>query len=258
MSFSVKNQKGQSLIELLVAMGVFVLVISGIMFLTLDAHTANLYGQERTKATLLAQEGIEAVKSIKNRGWRYLPVGSYGLDDSNGYWELKSGYDSIDNIFTRQITIEHPSRDVNGNIVETGGIIDYDTKKITAEVNWYHRAVRPSEVVIESYLTNWRSRKWIQTTQADFDQGAKNNVVTTAIEDGEVQLEGIEVPTYFDWTFDNPLDYQYDPAKIEVADSQARLVNLGLIDSGQTENPAFDVSPDPWEYFDWDEDPGEV
>jgi len=182
-----KNQQGQSLIELLVAMAVFVLVVSSIMFLTLDAHLATRQGAERTQATFLVQEGVEATYSIKNRGWKYLTIGSHGLDESGNLWEF-SGAENLIDKYTRQVTVEEAYRDVNGDIVDSGGSVDLDTKKITSRVNWDFSPNRPLEVAVTSYLTNWRSAKWLQTTRADFDQGTKNNVVSTNNNGGELEL----------------------------------------------------------------------
>lgn len=182
-----KNQQGQSLIELLVAMAVFVLVVSSIMFLTLDAHLATRQGAERTQATFLAQEGVEAVTSIKNQGWKYLSTGDHGLDESGNLWQF-SGTDNLIDKYTRQATVEEVYRDVNGDIVDSGGSLDLDTKKIISKVNWDFSPNRPSEVAVTSYLTNWRSAKWFQTLQAEFDLGTKNNVVSTNNVDGELEL----------------------------------------------------------------------
>lgn len=186
MCASLKKQTGQSLLELLVAMGIFVLVVASIMFVAMDAHLANRQGSERTKATLLAQEGTEATTSIKNRGWKYLSPGQHGLtSEPNQYWEFTGNTDTIDQ-YTRQVAVELVQRDQNGTIVPSGGTTDLDTKKVTARVNWSFQPNRPSEVALTSYLTNWRSLKWLQTTQAEFDQGIKNGVVSTG--GGELTL----------------------------------------------------------------------
>jgi len=188
MSNNIKiNQKGQSLIELLVAMGIFALVISSIMFLTLDAHMANRQGGERSEAAWLAQSGIEAAQSIKNRGWKYLETGNHGLIINNNRWEFAGAEDNFDK-YSRQISVEPVYRDVSGDITETGGQIDFDTKKVVADVAWDFSPARPSEVVIGSIFTNWRSHKWIQTSQAEFDQGAMSNIVSTSEGEGAVEL----------------------------------------------------------------------
>ena len=86
MSNKLKNQQGQSMLELLVAMGIFVLVVSSVMFVVLDALSANRQGSERTQASLLATEGMEAALSIRNLGWKFLTSGDHGLNGTGASW----------------------------------------------------------------------------------------------------------------------------------------------------------------------------
>jgi hypothetical protein len=255
MNFESRHQKGQSLIELLAAMSIFVLVISGIMYLALGAHMSNLQGAERSKATLLAQAGAEAAASIQNQGWKFLTIGQYGINYSQkGYWELVGDYDTVDK-FTRQVTIAPATRDSNGGLVSNGGTVDFDTKRVTSKVSWDSQPSRPSEVILESYVTNWKSLKWKQTAQDGFNRGDRTNV---AVQDGQLQLARQPGTKTFDWTFDMPGDYQYDQSKIEVAGSQAQLVGTGtIIASGQTTNPGFNNNINPWNFATWDRNSGE-
>lgn len=188
-NFNFKNQKGLSLIELIVAIAFFVLVVSGVIFLVLDAHSANRQGQERNKATQIAQEGLEAARSMKNRAWKYLSNGVHGLSDSKGYWDFNGTADTIDQ-FTRQVKVENVSRQ-NGDIVSSGGTVDLDTKKVTSEVTWEFTPLRPSHVVLETYFTNWKSTKWQQTSYAHFNDpnAIRNHVVATNKKGGELELE---------------------------------------------------------------------
>jgi hypothetical protein len=158
------------------------------MYLTMDAHMATMQGAERSQATLLAQAGMEAVTSITQRGWKYVTTGTHGLThEPHTYWEFAKDPETI-NAYTRQIDIAAVERDSHGVIVPSGGTLDYDTKKVTSRVTWDFQPNRPSEVVLESYVTNWNSTKWVQTSQADFDQGSKTNTVSTAAQGGELQL----------------------------------------------------------------------
>ncbi|MDP2672091.1 MAG: hypothetical protein Q8O68_01110, partial [Candidatus Daviesbacteria bacterium] len=253
-----KNQLGQSVLELMIAMSIFVLVVSGIMFLVLDAQTANRQGGERTKAAFLTQEAFEATQSIANQGWRNFMDGDYGLDNSGGIWEWL-GNSNVFNQFTRRITVASVYRDGNGDTVESGGTIDLDSKKITVKTIWDFTTGRPSEVTLETILTNWHSTKWKQTTQAEFDVGTKNQVETTSTDDGEIQLGSAGVSSFTEWTFDTPAEYTYVPTDIEVVGSSAQLVSSGGgFSSGGTTNGSFDAVLTPWSYNDWDQTGGEV
>ena len=90
-----KHQKAQSLIELLIALGVFVLIVTAINFLSLDTYIADRAGGERTQATFLAKEGIEAAKSIGDNSWDDLSLGSHGLNISDGNWIFQGTEDGI-------------------------------------------------------------------------------------------------------------------------------------------------------------------
>lgn len=249
------NQQGQSLIELMVAMGIFVLIVSSIMFLTLDAHSANRQGEERTRAALLAQETHEAATSIANQGWRSLVDGEYGIDHSSGVWDFSMTPNVIDSTFVRKVTVESVERNGAGDIVDTGGTIDFDTKKLTTSLTWDFTTARPSAVTVVNYLTNWQSSKWVQTTQADFDQGILTDVITTATGDGEIELAQGSTTGSYNWSFDVPADYSYDPLEIEVVSSQARLINLGT--GRSTSNATFDVNDAGWTASTWDKGPGD-
>lgn len=245
-----KKQTGQSLIELLIAMVIFIMVIASITFMTLDAQVADRQGEERTRATQLAYEGLDASKSIKNRGWKYLTIGQHGLDSTNGFWEF-AGSENIIDQFKRQVIVANVYRDNNKNIVETGGTIDFDTKKITSNVNWSFTPERPSDVTLASYLTNWKSKKWLQTTQAHFDAGTKNGVLTVPIDDGALQLNTASSTSSKIWEFDQATDYSYESSKIEVTSSVAKLKQITGPKSGDTLNPDFKTNADSWTFSSW-------
>ncbi len=248
--------RGQSLVELLVAMGVFVLVISSIMFVVLDAHIANQQGAERSDAVYYAQSGLEAVRSIANRQWGAAVPGTHGLDRSSGLWELAGAYDS-QTPFTRQVTIAYAARDSAGDLADTG-TIDYDTKKVTAEVIWDFRPGRPGAVTLTEYLTHWNSVQWLQTSEQDFIQGTLDQVAVTDHEGGALTLETIPVPTYGEWGYDIGEEYTYDTQKIEVQSSTARLRSQAVLAEGASRNTDFTSGSEPWQYGDWDQDAGEV
>lgn len=65
--FSVNNQKGQSLVEVLVALSIAALVVIALVILVLSGLKNAQFAQSQTKATKLAQEGIEKVKVVRDR-----------------------------------------------------------------------------------------------------------------------------------------------------------------------------------------------
>lgn len=247
-----KKELGQSLIELLVAMAIFTIVIASITFMTLDAQVADRQGEERTRATQLAYEGLDASKSIKNRGWKYLTLGQHGLDETSGFWDFAGSENNIDQ-YQRRVTVENVNRDDNKNIVGTGGTIDLDTKKITSNVNWSFTPERPSDVTLASYLTNWKSKKWIQTTTAEFNGGTRpgNNVIVVPVGGGALQLNTASSTSSKIWEFDQATDYNYYDSLIEVAGGTAHLIQTTGQKSGDTLNPDFKDNDDFWTFLNW-------
>ena len=83
-----KSESGQSLFEALLALAVFSMAIAAIAHLFLAAHYSVLHSVEKFQAVLLAREGIEAVRSIKNNDFEALAPGSYDLALEDGKWIL--------------------------------------------------------------------------------------------------------------------------------------------------------------------------
>jgi len=132
-------KKGFSIVEVLLActlLGMVVVAFAG----------AIIYGQEstavsggRSRAAFLAQEGIEAVKNIRDESFDNLVDGSYGLFVSNHQWVLSGNSDATDG-FVRQINIS---------------TTDDNRKLITSTVTWQETAQRAGSIVITTELTNW-------------------------------------------------------------------------------------------------------
>jgi Tfp pilus assembly protein PilV len=138
-----KFNKGQSLVELILAIGIFVFVILSLVFLILDSYLSGRLALEINKANFLAQEGLEAVRSIRDNSWSDLISGSHGLAISGGHWIFQGNSEDI-------------SDQLNGGsrIIEIEDIDKY-RKKVTSRINWQFQG-RAEEVKLESYLTNWQ------------------------------------------------------------------------------------------------------
>ncbi len=100
-----KKQKGQSIVELLVAMGILTLILSGTIVLMMDTLESNRLVNERTKAVFLAQEGLEVARDIANRDFSEMTYGDHGTKNSFGYWEFDGTSDQFEDKYTRTINI---------------------------------------------------------------------------------------------------------------------------------------------------------
>ncbi len=80
------------------------------------------------------------------------------LEQNGGTFRLIYGIETVTSQpgFTREIVIENLQRDNNGDIVETGGTQDINTKKITVTVKWNEQNIE-KEVKVSTILTAWES-----------------------------------------------------------------------------------------------------
>jgi hypothetical protein len=167
-------KRGQSLIELIIAIALFVTVILGLSLFIFDSYNASRLALDMTKADFLAEEGLEAAKSIRDNKFSDLSAGSHGLVISNGHW-----------IF--QGTSEDLSSDLNGGtrsiLIED---VDSNRKKITSTVNWEFTENRSEEIKLVTYLTNWQKGLEVRKPTARNDSGGHTTDDTSAydLDDG--------------------------------------------------------------------------
>lgn len=137
-----KNQKGFSLVEILLAIAIFSMVTVSVIYLLIDASYAYLHGKHRATATFLAEEGVEAAQNIRDSGWNNLAVGNHGLKVLNNEWVFDGESDTDPTgIFTRQVAVTE---------------INEDKRLATVTVSWNLTTIKLSNVTLVSYFNNWR------------------------------------------------------------------------------------------------------
>ncbi|MEK7574089.1 MAG: hypothetical protein AAB514_00985, partial [Patescibacteria group bacterium] len=82
------GNKGQTMVEALVAIGVFLVSINAIVFLIFAAQSISQDTKINQEAVNYASEGIEAIRSIRNRSWNELTDGEHGLIFSGDQWSF--------------------------------------------------------------------------------------------------------------------------------------------------------------------------
>lgn len=237
--------KGQTLVEILVAMGLSAILIPSILTLTVASREARAQEGQRLMSATLLREAKEAVRSIRESSWASIAFdGTYHPEISGSSWALVPGTEDIGN-FHRQIEIQPVRRDQSGAIVESGGFVDPSTKKITHSVSWDEP--RSGSVSAMEYLTRFLGNDTrVHTTQADFDAGVKVNTISTNTGGGTIELAPSVGSLSFTDDYTASSDYTFDPNKIEVANGFAQLREQGTQVSGSTTNSDFTSNLSGW------------
>ncbi len=160
-----KRQEGQSLLELIVAMAIFSLIGAAMISMVTGSFIGLQRGGEETQAQALAQEGIEAVRAIRDRAWNENVYSTSSVATLGNEWVF-SGEGTTETIgqFTRVISFDDVCRDSSDAIVDCpAGHIDPHTKEVVVDISWEVRPGISSSVRRSAYLTNWDSSYWTQT-----------------------------------------------------------------------------------------------
>jgi prepilin-type N-terminal cleavage/methylation domain-containing protein len=198
------NNKGMSLLEVIVAAAIFSVIGVAIITLAVGGFSALQRGGDQTEAEALAQEGVEAIRSIRDGAWNEIFYDKNGVAVSSqsaveilsSQWEL-TGEGTIETIgqYTRTITISDVCRDILDDITNCpGNYKDLHSKKIKSEVIWSPMNGVTSSVERISYLTNWDSVFWREDLTADFSNGSFSNTVedgTVGDADGAIILQAL-------------------------------------------------------------------
>lgn len=169
------NQKGQTLVETMVAVGIIAAVLIAALSLVIAVIQAGIVSRERVQAANLAQEGLEAVRNIRDSYWINSTSGStinerwkafkdsLGIDEDitppipsvvrnvrleGTNWVLKENSADFNETlgtttFTRRITITD---------LVISNPLGEDKLKVTARVSWENNT---KSVTLSTYITNW-------------------------------------------------------------------------------------------------------
>ncbi|OGC56117.1 hypothetical protein A2797_02020 [candidate division WWE3 bacterium RIFCSPHIGHO2_01_FULL_48_15] len=148
--------KAFTVIEIILAMGLFTIVVGAAVGVVIQAFSTNRLSEEESYANGRASEGIEAARAIATQDFFNLVNGSYGLTTQDGRWEFSGSSETLGK-FTRRIIISNVFRDAQGNIVSTEGSLDLFTKRVESLVNWDFSPGRSNSVSLKTYFTFWEA-----------------------------------------------------------------------------------------------------
>lgn len=178
--WSVTNHRGFSLVEVILSSAVFVLLVTALVGAYLYGQEASSLAGNRARAVMLAEEGLEAVRNIRDPAYINLSDGTHGLTTTSNQWDLSGSSDTTD-IFTRQIIISS---------------VDAKRKSVTANVTWQQNPQRTGLVSLTTRLTNWIASSGVGPNRAGWA------TPTTTATLGFLGTEnGIKVATVGDYAY---------------------------------------------------------
>lgn len=134
-------KKGIGLVEVLVAVFIFTIILSSLILVSnmyLSGAGDNL---KFTQAAYLAEEGIEAVKIVRDNDWNNISNIStnqnyyLSFDVASSSWKALNGKGQVDG-FSRWFVLEDVKRDSTNKDISNIGDIDPKTKKLTVYISW--------------------------------------------------------------------------------------------------------------------------
>ena len=138
--YHIEYKKGFSLVEALLASAVFALLAMAVVGSYLYGQESTALSGNRAKAVYLAEEGLEAVRNIRDADFANLSDGTFGLSSSADHWSFSGSSDAND-IFTRNVTIS---------------TVDQNRKMVNSTVTWQQNGQRNGRVSLVTYLTYWQ------------------------------------------------------------------------------------------------------
>ena len=154
-----RKPAGFGMIEVVVGTALITMFLFGIAEVGKIASRVIDSASLRLQAAFILEEGVEAVKGRRDSGWAaniaLLTLDSdYWLNFSGGTWTLTlTPQPFVDQRFDRRVRISAGRRNASDDLVDTGGTIDSDTKKITVSVAWFERGATTT-ATISTYITN--------------------------------------------------------------------------------------------------------
>jgi len=183
-----KVDRGQSLVELLLAIGLSAIILPALLTGLVSSREGKPQQRQRLQAIALLNETVEAVRSVREKGWSsFATNGTFHPEVAGPSWTLVPGGDTV-GIFTRQVNLSDAKRDASGAIASSG-TTDLSTKKVEISVSWSNPY--PSSVTSTLHLTRYLANNaYVETLASQFNLGTKTGTAITNTSGGEIALEG--------------------------------------------------------------------
>jgi Tfp pilus assembly protein PilV len=183
------ERKGQSLIEVIIAMAIFALVSASLTAMVVGGYSAMKQGGQSTEAEALAEQGIEAVRAIRDGAWNKNRYATSAVEVVGAEWAYSGeGTTETIDIYTREISFNDVCRNSSGDMIDCpGSYVDAQTKKVKVKVSWINSAGGLNSIEKIAYISNWDSGDWIEDLTTDFNDGPTffNTATSTTMGDGD-------------------------------------------------------------------------
>jgi len=142
---------GFTIIEVIIASSIISISTFALMQTAQKGISLSSLALHKSQASLLLEEGAEAIKSIRDNNWADISNATLGttyhlfFNTNTNLWILDtsttnlSGHSPaypIDSAFGRTVVISSVGRDSNDDIIDSGGVLDSGTKKVIVKVEW--------------------------------------------------------------------------------------------------------------------------
>jgi len=224
---------GYSLAELVLAIGIFAVMSSMLVYLVIDATRTLENSRDRTKSAQLTQNIYSSLKLIKSEAWYNLAMhtneGAKHLEYVSGGYSIVDG-ECVRDGLTYSFTIDYVQRDISRNIVGTGGTLDPHTRLINITISWVDRIGNIHTINPKMYVNDWNTNSVVWTTQSEFDTGSYTDTMSEIVEDGEVRLLSMK---YSDWCHPTLSLSQHDLTRSGVASALFTIGDYVYMGTGQ-------------------------
>lgn len=149
-------KKGMGMVEVLIASAVMAVVLISIISVYNSMAELSLKNTDVVQANFLLEEGAEALRIMRDTSWQRISTTTLGTPYrfywDNTTWVATTSVVLVDQ-FDRTFVFEPVYRDMNFNIVPSGGTIDTGTRKATISVAWLRNGATTTKS-IETYVFN--------------------------------------------------------------------------------------------------------
>lgn len=130
-------QHGFSVVEVLLAATVLAFLVTALTGALIYGRAATADSGDHNRAMMLAEEGLEAARNIRDSGFANLTVGTTGIIQSGGTWIQSGVNDVTDSKYTRTLAVS---------------TLDATRKNVVSTVTWGSNSVS-----VDARLSNWMS-----------------------------------------------------------------------------------------------------